>query len=976
MSCLSYIVKVSYLLRKPIRFAFFCMLSAFLLQANPPPEEWQIIVPTAAGQATGGNYFPTQFAFDATITWDSVNRQPNGPAGDKGAPAYNDRVGYIDFGPDFDQVHIMETWTRYRTFSGGSHPGYVQMWWDDDTDMVNDSGLSEHRLNFNHGQGVPHIGSEQWFRDMRSNEVGGVRPQARYLMMRSDPDMRDRAQEYAIVGYIYDGLVPPEYAHVPRLSIDQHQLNENAAWRIRVGTLSIEGGESGESYQVNFDSSLPANQGFELLGMELWTTRSFDFEAKSRYPLQLEILDSEDEVTEAELEIEILDREGAFDSNGLATAEVAAAYPEINEGDYVIWNATQSAGPSIRITDPTFSLTPPAKILIKAGVYEEIRLNLEGVNGGSTATRIPITNFLGQVYTRELAVYNGAYWRLTGHYDPAKGLGHADFRGCHSDQDSEDFGFSNGSYGFWVSNGWKNEGESMIYVSGTATGWEMDHIECSDGGFAGMLLKRDNNDAVDMEDVYIHHMYIHDVGSEGIYLGSTQPDPQHQFNRLTIENVLLLRCGTEALQVGQLGPGTIIRNSVFWGAMDWLSPFQRYQDNCVQLGTRNGGVTFEDNILLAGGEKFFNTSVTPKNGISPNGQPLRYENNLMWACRGPHGAYQFKNSDNTTPWIWKENFWGGYVYDYNRVYPGISDSGNCVLMATNGTTVTVTDNVRDSSRQRIIQNWGGNSTIVETGSVEKKVLPPAFLNLLGEGHNMDSLLRWHRWTARVGEDSGFPSNNTSKGTPVTFQPGDVVQVDHQPRTRFYLCLQANSEQRPPLEGDANWELLTWTKDGKTQYCPPDDARLVEGSFYHQRGMGLGGADPLDQDSDMLPDRWERRHGLDAGSALGDDGKDGDPDGDLRSNLEEFMQRSHPAISDRGPELSLTLNGGELELSWPAPEGRAWKFRKCSNLQLGDWQNLTELDSFFTPGSLKMALEAQATFFQATLELEEMLDLVP
>jgi hypothetical protein len=809
-----------------------------LLNGNPPPSEWQIITPTDAGAASGSAYFPMEGAFDGSVTWNTSSAEVSGSAGTENAPPYTDRHGYIDFGPDYDQVHIMECWSRYRTYSGGSQPGYAEMWWDDDKDNINDDGIAEDRLNFNSGQGVPHINEEIWFRDKRINDLGGVRPAKRYLILKSTSTYAERCQEYAIVGFLYDGLVPPEYANLPRLEIDNNTVRENTNWQQSVGTLSITGGEAGETYTLEYDPDLGDNDAFQLDGMTLWTTRSYDFEAQSRYQLNFDVVDSSNNRTRIELEIEIEDQSGAFDTNGVATAAVAAAYPEINEGDYVIWNATSSSGPHISLN--SFNIVPPNKILIKAGNYASISLTLDGVNGTGPENRVPITNFLGQVYTNSFKLSNGSYWRLTGQYVPTEGLGHADFTGCDGPDGEEQFGFSNGSYGIWVSNEWVNESSSLVYVGGTATGWEIDHIEASDGGFAGMLLKRDDNDSMDMDDVYLHHLYIHDTGSEGIYLGSTQTDPQHQFNNLLIENIVILRTGTEAIQAGQLGNNCLIQNSVFWGAMDWLSPFQRYQDNCAQVAARQGNVTFRNNVLLGAGEKFFNTSVTAKDSITPNGLPITFENNLMWGCNGPLGAYQFKNSDNTTPWIWKDNYWGGFVYNYDLVYPSATDSGTCVAVATNGTTVDCINNIYDNSRDRIAQNWAGStSTINETGSTQQTLPEPIFENLTGSSGALN-ILKWTRWTATIGEASTFPGGETSnKGDPVSFNPGDIVQHDNDKRTRFYRCLQSNSQHEPPLEGDSTWELLTWTSaTGKTQYCPPDDVRLAENCFYQQLGMGL------------------------------------------------------------------------------------------------------------------------------------------
>lgn len=52
-------------------------------------------------------------------------------------------------------------------------------------------------------------------------------------------------------------------------------------------------------------------------------------------------------------------------------------------------------------------------------------------------------------------------------------------------------------------------------------------------------------------------------------------------------------------------------------------------------------------------------------------------------------------------------------------------------------------------------------------------------------------------------------------------------------------------------------------------------------------------EPGDSDGDGLPDEWETSFGLDPQSGAGDDGREGDPDGDGRLNVDEHLLGSHP-----------------------------------------------------------------------------------
>lgn len=158
----------------------------------------QVIVPVGAGWADG-NFFSMEEAFDGQPTLNTAGEPVGGGGND--APYYADRVGYIDFGPNWDKVRITSTWTQYRQWSLGDQTPYSQIWWDDDIDLVNDSGLNEYWVNFNTAQNLDTAGTEPWLRD-RDFPVSPVIPKARYLLCRTPSNMTGRAREYAFVGYI------------------------------------------------------------------------------------------------------------------------------------------------------------------------------------------------------------------------------------------------------------------------------------------------------------------------------------------------------------------------------------------------------------------------------------------------------------------------------------------------------------------------------------------------------------------------------------------------------------------------------------------------------------------------------------------------------------------------------------------------------------------------------------------------------
>lgn len=161
----------------------------------------QLIEPADADTALGSQYFPMYNAFEGTVTYDAATGELAGGSGGNFAPYYQDRYGYIDFGPNWADVRIAETWTKYRQSSVGNQTPYTQLWWDDDKDITNDSGLGETSINFNTAQGLNTGSEEPWLKDSDLN-ANPVAPKARYLILHSPADMKQRALEYAIIGWI------------------------------------------------------------------------------------------------------------------------------------------------------------------------------------------------------------------------------------------------------------------------------------------------------------------------------------------------------------------------------------------------------------------------------------------------------------------------------------------------------------------------------------------------------------------------------------------------------------------------------------------------------------------------------------------------------------------------------------------------------------------------------------------------------
>lgn len=258
--------------------------------------------------------------------------------------------------------------------------------------------------------------------------------------------------------------------------------------------------------------------------------------------------------------------------------------------------------PDVQASFPQVDWANLDRLYIPAGHYAYIRL-------GNFPDRSPddpliITNSGGQVRVGALGHYylfvlgGGSGWVVTGRYDPVSQTGHVDYPGHAGDA----YANSAGTYGLYVNDEYTQE-IAGLSVGGGATQYELEFIEIARTGFTGISLKTDDDGAALMENVRVHDLYIHDTGGEGMYIGSTQTQPQHKFRDLHIYNNRLLRTALESIQIGQMGDGVEVHNNVFGpAAIGWRSAFQIYQDKNLQIFYREGVVKVHHNVFIGGAD--------------------------------------------------------------------------------------------------------------------------------------------------------------------------------------------------------------------------------------------------------------------------------------------------------------------------------------------------------------------------------------
>ncbi len=449
-----------------------------------------------------------------------------------------------------------------------------------------------------------------------------------------------------------------------------------------------------------------------------------------------------------------------------------------------------------------------------------------------------ITNCEGQVRVGGLGHHylfvlgGGSHWRLTGRYSSAALTGHPDFIG-HA---QGNYGASRGRYGILIDDeSIEHGGPSGLAIGGGATDFTVDHLEIRRVGFAGMLIKTDNSGDATMRNVRIHDNYVHDVGSEGIYIGSTQPGPQHSIENLKFFNNRVIRTGTEIFQLGQIGGGTEIYNNVFLaGAMDWKNPFQPFQDNAVQLGPRYGNISFRNNIVIGAASAWLNYLGIDIQ-VDNHSQPATVEIKNNYFSHSRHfGAYVARMTQQNMATRFESNTFRLLRFQMDEVEAG-RESFNQFFRLGSGT-------VENTSRLEFIQNQFDGEEFWVASQDNFNDLPG---DVYGEGNSRTSIpeLRF--------QDSGFPdgfdwlrleiwTETDDKGNPVSYEHGDIVSIDGD----LFECQQVAgcaAGMHPNADGNAVlWQALA---------PPTDDVRLRFDSAF--QGVGL-----LDTGEQIFHDRFE------------------------------------------------------------------------------------------------------------------------
>jgi hypothetical protein len=485
-------------------------------------------------------------------------------------------------------------------------------------------------------------------------------------------------------------------------------------------------------------------------------------------------------------------------------------------------NGTGFGYADIQATFPEVDWATLDRLYIPAGQYTNMQL---GNLPQRTADRpLIITNQGGQVVigfnptgNYIWSINGGSHWILTGRSDVESQTGDPAFPGHACDN----YAASTGAYGFLSDDAYAFDAPYLhmgLAVGGGATDFEIEYLEVTRSGFAGIRLLNDPAMDQPMSNVKVHDVYVHDTAGEGFYFGWTGAPPSNRLDGLEIYNCRVVRTGNEALQIQDLGDGTRIHHNTFIsGGLHWLdNGLGRYQDSNSQILVRSGTIDFDHNVFIDGAGTLVSFFSSPQDGDGD--RHVRFHANYF-SDAIDLGMYLNGTAAAGSSFTWEDNVFRGFEFAYTPADPAATDPN--VIAGINGAfqaPVAFTQN-HWSGVDRIVAGLdGGDGTagpagnVTATGNVNDD---PGAIELRDgpwstPGHHVTA------WTPNATVVTGSPA--------VTYRAGDVVTHGMEPR--LYRATAESTGVAPPDGADA-WTLLP---------VPSDDVRVVAGSRYAGYGV--------------------------------------------------------------------------------------------------------------------------------------------
>lgn len=457
--------------------------------------------------------------------------------------------------------------------------------------------------------------------------------------------------------------------------------------------------------------------------------------------------------------------------------------------------------PDIQASFPNVDWQGLDRLYIPAGHYPFI--NIGNLPDRMADKPLIITNQGGQVRVGGLGHYylftlgGGRNWILTGRYDPIAQTGNSKYRGHWQGAYAQ----SRGSYGFLVDDEFVRESVSGLGVGSRATDFEIEFIEIRQVGFAGMVVKTDDDGSATMENIKIHDTYIHDTLSEGFYIGSTQKQPQHLIRNLELYNNRVIRSGTEAIQIGNLGGEVHIHNNVFaLSAVHWKDAFQPWQDGNLQVGIRSGNLTIEDNLFIgAAGNMLFSSAQQVSGDSYPPSSTILIRRNYFSSTRNLF-FYLRNDSFPGLRYRIENNYFTNMQFQRSEIDTAAIAPQHLIRTFT-PVPLEFLENVYDVDLHFSSQLNSGNGTfnnVTGSGNSKRKVPEMEFCRSgFPKGFDYLKLEVWAEKAGRGGD------------SPIHYEMDDIVMYKGIP----YRCLlRSCSPGRTPPESPAAWQAMSYFPD--------------------------------------------------------------------------------------------------------------------------------------------------------------------
>ena len=471
----------------------------------------------------------------------------------------------------------------------------------------------------------------------------------------------------------------------------------------------------------------------------------------------------------------------------------------------------------IQATFPQVDWANLDRLYIPAGHYKFIFIGNLPVR--SASRKLVISNTGGQVRVGALGHYylfnlaGGANWVLTGRYDPVSKTGDAAYPGHRGGA----FANTQGRYGIVIDDAFTSSDVSGLAVRGGATDFEIEYVEIARVEFAGIMAKTDSTASATMANVALHDNYIHDTGSEGLYIGSTQAQPQHQIRDWRIYNNRILRTGTEAIQLGQLGGTNEVHHNVFGpAAIDWRAAFQDYQDNNFQVGIREGELRVHDNVFIGSAGSTVSFFAQAVSGDATAGNVgVTFSRNYFSDMRNL-GMYVNNTALPGMSYRFEGNVWRAWRFERNQVYTSDTAPDHLLRIANTTTPTSFTGDTWSNPAKYVnvlASGVGTSGNVSGSGNTRVDEEAVRFVNAgLPDGFDYLKLEMWTDVATRGGN------------VPVTYEQGFIVMHMGVP----YRCkLSPCPAGAAPAANPGTWEALSPFAD---------DVRVVPGSRFAGRGL--------------------------------------------------------------------------------------------------------------------------------------------